>query len=1104
MKKSIFKAGMLFLLFFLLAQGPAAADTLSDFENPPGCEWGSINPEPDQATAIAKTSDGYIVTGFVSFIDPDMYHTGDEKGGYAVFFKLNDIGERQYYRSFADEGIYHCDPGICVTCGRVDVTDFVSYVDLGPSAEGVCTGLNDVAVIPASESEEHYVFAGSRYERVDYTDGSDYTYVKGAWLLKTFSSGTDIVDVNYANRFPQEVDPDGTPLYVYYSRGKAVTPVYDASTETYDFLLAANTFYGSSSLHGSLFKTNCIGGVIWEKLNLYDSQWRTTWYSGGAGMTDILEIDDGYLLSSDGGVWKLDAAREIEWKYTGGYLNYRDMLEEGSDTIVVTTQYTESDFFPALAKINGEGSELWMKRYGCTEDQCELVKVVNAEYGYVMVGSTSLKGRGGLDVWLVGTDFDGNLLWDKTLGGEGNDKGMDLVYLPGTGTGDARLVIAATVSCDTNSDGSKEPHAWVVKTLKSRYYPPVADFTYSPEAVIVEVDTLFTATASDPDGDDSTIQYDWDFGDGTVLPDAGAEITHAFATPGTYEVTLTVWDEDGVQAVVKKSVNVQFMTIQWERVYDNSRYRPGVSVSHLDMAGLDMVQTPDGGFAVTGYAALWDNSYGFDPVLIKTDDRGMFLWQEYFEGYGYNPDQHICCAGEAIALEDDGSMVITGYVDRHYIDYENQNLWVVKTNAQGICQWQETIDNGYTDHGFDIVVMDDGYWVAGVRYNSTGNLDTQAWLARIDGEGHHQPAADVLFSDPMAFTAMERVDNGNSLLLTGGQLAGRDPVPLVHTNNAGTVNFFTSWPDTNPSTFLHRYYGQWVGQADDGGYLVAGGLYDQLFLAKVNAGGETVWETIVPDDLNNSYHTATERLMTGTRTTDGGYLMAGVVRDLDNKRHSDWGLFRFNSDGEYLWGWIQNDGTDPYEFEEPRAIIAHEDGTYTILLNRGTAANDWSSEFVLLKIGPGQAPIAAFEETAGDVLTGDPPLAINFIDRSSNGVAPYTYAWDFGDGTTSTEQNPVKTFAAGVYTISLTITDSNGDTDTYVRANFVTAGTSFLTGDLDGDCDVDGADIAAMAAAMGSREGDDNWNPLADLDESGQVNHLDLGLMSENLGSVCE
>jgi len=50
-------------------------------------------------------------------------------------------------------------------------------------------------------------------------------------------------------------------------------------------------------------------------------------------------------------------------------------------------------------------------------------------------------------------------------------------------------------------------------------------------------------TSTDPDG--SVARYDWDFGDGTVLPNGGPTPTHTYTRPGTFTVTLTVTDDEG-------------------------------------------------------------------------------------------------------------------------------------------------------------------------------------------------------------------------------------------------------------------------------------------------------------------------------------------------------------------------------------------------------------------------------------------------------------------------------------------------------------------------------------------------------------------------------
>lgn len=68
---------------------------------------------------------------------------------------------------------------------------------------------------------------------------------------------------------------------------------------------------------------------------------------------------------------------------------------------------------------------------------------------------------------------------------------------------------------------------------------PTAAFTAEPGRT-----TRFDASHStDPDG--RIDRYDWDFGDGTVLPDAGPAPAYHYQHPGTYRVTLTVIDDEG-------------------------------------------------------------------------------------------------------------------------------------------------------------------------------------------------------------------------------------------------------------------------------------------------------------------------------------------------------------------------------------------------------------------------------------------------------------------------------------------------------------------------------------------------------------------------------
>ena len=67
--------------------------------------------------------------------------------------------------------------------------------------------------------------------------------------------------------------------------------------------------------------------------------------------------------------------------------------------------------------------------------------------------------------------------------------------------------------------------------------------------------------------------------------------------------------------------------------------------------------------------------------------------------------------------------------------------------------------------------------------------------------------------------------------------------------------------------------------------------------------------------------------------------------------------------------------------------------------------------------------------------SGVVPLTVQFTDQSKGEITHW--AWDFGDGNTSTVQNPSHTYATlGNYTVSLTVTNSGGS-DTRTRTNYI-------------------------------------------------------------------
>ncbi|MGB1317199.1 MAG: PKD domain-containing protein, partial [Flavobacteriales bacterium] len=79
-------------------------------------------------------------------------------------------------------------------------------------------------------------------------------------------------------------------------------------------------------------------------------------------------------------------------------------------------------------------------------------------------------------------------------------------------------------------------------------------------------------------------------------------------------------------------------------------------------------------------------------------------------------------------------------------------------------------------------------------------------------------------------------------------------------------------------------------------------------------------------------------------------------------------------------------------------------------------------------------------EFSASAVTGSSPLTTTFTDLSSiSGPGTIdTWAWDFGDGNTSTMQNPTHTYnEGGDFTVSLTTTASNGCSSTETKSNYI-------------------------------------------------------------------
>jgi len=150
--------------------------------------------------------------------------------------------------------------------------------------------------------------------------------------------------------------------------------------------------------------------------------------------------------------------------------------------------------------------------------------------------------------------------------------------------------------------------------------------------------------------------------------------------------------------------------------------------------------------------------------------------------------------------------------------------------------------------------------------------------------------------------------------------------------------------------------------------------------------------------------------------------------------------FKDNSTGSpTAWNWSFGDGTYSTEKNPKHTYTAA--GSYTISLTASNAAGSSTStklNYITVTGNASQTPVAAFSASP---TSGNSPLNVTFTDSSTG--SPTAWSWSFGDGTSSTSQNPVHTYsAAGNYTVALTVTNAAGN-NTTTKSNYITVtGTS--------------------------------------------------------------
>ena len=300
-----------------------------------------------------------------------------------------------------------------------------------------------------------YIFTGNTF-----SSNGDVTLNNGAsdtWVVKTDAIGTILWQKTYggsnndlANSIKQTTDggyilaglsnsTNGDVTANYGDNDFWVLKIDSNGTKQWD-----KSFGGSSNDFAFDIKQTSDGGYI---------------VSGTSSSNDFNSINN--HGDYDALVVKLDSSGNLSWQksYGGSDMDQGGYAEQTSDGGYIMTLFTRSingnvtnnhgGFDAWVVKTDANGNIIWQKTYGGTfTDSLNKVQFT-PDGGYLFLGATNSNNgditiaHGNDDIWVVKTDAVGNILWQKTFGGSNADNSTEIKP-----TNDGYIIGGSTKSTD--------------------------------------------------------------------------------------------------------------------------------------------------------------------------------------------------------------------------------------------------------------------------------------------------------------------------------------------------------------------------------------------------------------------------------------------------------------------------------------------------------------------------------------------------------------------------------------------------------------------------------------------------------------------------------
>src|SRR3989441_3306760 len=270
-------------------------------------------------------------------------------------------------------------------------------------------------------------------------------FAGNAWIFKTDATG----NVQWQN--------------MYGGFGCCLLPMQQTSDN--GFIVAG--FTDNSGMGDvQVLRLNSTGAVMWARTyrnpTAFDAAFSIqTTPDGGfvvAGITNGYAVNG--LIAGDFWVFKIGATGDVVWQhaYGGPGADYAISIAKTSDNGFVVAGWTNS--FGAggndawVLRLDNTGRVIWQKAYGGKGDDVAFSVGQTSDGGFIVAGSTNSSGAGGRDAWLFKLTSTGNVVWQKTYGGTGDDNAVSAEE-----TTDGGFVLAAT----TSSFGNGNSDVWILK-----------------------------------------------------------------------------------------------------------------------------------------------------------------------------------------------------------------------------------------------------------------------------------------------------------------------------------------------------------------------------------------------------------------------------------------------------------------------------------------------------------------------------------------------------------------------------------------------------------------------------------------------------------------